>query len=136
MKFYNFMVKIPSPEKIMEFNLLALEFIKAKKADQPKVLSKTKIIQVLRDCADARGDIYDKAAILLKGLVQKHPFASGNRRTAFVATKYLLETNSAKIAVQDEPANAKVMLGIRENYYTDNEIKEWIKNGKIRKFER
>jgi hypothetical protein len=28
------------------------------------------------------------------------------------------------------------MIGIRENYYSQNEIKEWIMNGKIKKFER
>jgi hypothetical protein len=28
------------------------------------------------------------------------------------------------------------MIGIRENYYSKNEIKEWIMNGKIKKFER
>ncbi len=32
--------------------------------------------------------------------------------------------------------NSKIMIGIRENYYSNNEIKNWIKNGKIRKFER
>ncbi len=104
------MVQVPSPEKIIEFNLLALELIKVKKADRPKVLSKAKIMQVLEDCAQTEGDVYEKAAVLLKGLVQKHPFASGNRRTAFIAMKYFLETNGAKIAVQDEPINAKVML--------------------------
>lgn len=130
------MVQIPSPEKIIEFNLLALELIKVKKADQPKVLSKAKIMQVLEDCAQAEGDIYEKAAVLLKGLVQKHPFASGNRRTAFIATKYFLERNNATMAVEDNPLNAKVMLGIRESHYTDDEIKEWIKNGKIREFKR
>ena len=130
------MAQIPSPEKIIEFNLLALELIKVKKADQPKVLSKAKIMQVLEDCAQNEGDIYEKAAVVLKGLVQKHPFASGNRRTAFIATKYFLETNNAKMAVEDNPLNAKVMLGIRESYYNDEEIKEWIKNGKIREFKR
>jgi|SRR3989344_2228284 len=130
------MVQIPSPEKIIEFNLLALELIRVKKADQPKVLSKAKIMQVLGDCAQTNGDVYEKAGVLLKGLVQKHPFASGNRRTAFIATKYFLETNNAKISVEDNPLNAKVMLGIRENYYSDGEIKEWIKNGKIKEFKR
>ena len=118
------MAQIPSPEKIIEFNLLALELIKVKKADQPKVLSKAKIMQVLEECAQTEGDVYEKAAVLLKGLVQKHPFASGNRRTAFIATKYFLEANNAKMAVDDDPTNAKVMLGIRESYYNDEEIKE------------
>ena len=73
---------------------------------------------------------------MLKGLVQGHAFASGNRRTAFIATKYFLTTNKAKISVGDEPENAKVMLGIREQQYSDSEIKEWLKHGKIREFKR
>jgi len=28
------------------------------------------------------------------------------------------------MAVDDDPTNAKVMLGIRESYYNDEEIKE------------
>ncbi len=130
------MLKIPTSEKIVEFNFLALELIKVKKGDQPKVLSKAKITDILLECEKSPGDIYDIATALLKGLVQKHPFASGNRRTAFIATKYFLEMNNAKISVHDNPENARVMLGIRENYYADSEIKEWIKHGKIREFKR
>ena len=36
--------------------------------------------------------------------------------------------------IPDEPQCARVLLGVRENYYADEEIKEWIKNGKIREF--
>ncbi|VVB98864.1 Fic/DOC family protein [uncultured archaeon] len=130
------MAKLPSTEKIIEFNLLALTIIKAKKADQPKVLSKAKIMEALEECGRAEGDIYDKAVVMLKGIIQKHPFASGNRRTAFIATKHFILTNNAKFCVEDKPENARVMLGIREHYYSDNEIKEWIKNGQIKEFKR
>ena len=33
-------------------------------------------------------------------------------------------------------AYAKIMTGIRENYYADEEIKNWIKHGTIREFKR
>ena len=115
---------------------LALNILKVKKADKPKVLSYSKINDVLNDCKNKVGDIYDKAAILLKGLVQKHAFASGNRRTAFITMKEFILSNKAKLGIKDDPANARVMTGIRENHYTDEEIKEWIKNGKIREFKR
>jgi hypothetical protein len=36
----------PTTEKLIEYNFLALEFIKVKKADQPKVLSHSKINEV------------------------------------------------------------------------------------------
>ena len=126
----------PSPEKVIEYNLLALTIIKAKKADQPKVLSQQKIVNVIEECKKAEGDIYDKAVVLLKGLIQGHPFASGNRRTAFIITKDFLLSNGGIFRLKDDPAHARVMQGIRENFYKDEEIINWIKNGKIRKFER
>ena len=79
---------------------------------------------------------YFVSIVFFKGLIQGHAFASGNRRTAFIATKYFLVMNNRKLGVKDNPENAKVMLGIRENYYSDGEIKEWIKNGRIKKFKR
>ena len=74
--------------------------------------------------------------MLLKELTQKHPFASGNRRTAFVVTKEFVLQNKGNFKIKDDPKYARVMIGIREGYYKDNEIKEWIKNGKIKEFKR
>lgn len=125
-----------TPEKVIEYNLLALNMIRAKKSDKPEVLSKNKLIDVIEECKNLKGDIYDKAVVLLKGLIQKHPFASGNRRTAFIVTKDFLLTNKARFGIKDDPKQARVMIGIREGFYTDKEIKDWIKNGKIKEFER
>lgn len=126
----------PTAERIIEYNMLALDIIKVKKADKPKVLSYQKILDAIEQCKQTHGDIYDKAAVLLKELVQKHPFASGNRRTAFITAKDFLLMNKAKFKVKDEPAYAKVMTGIREGFYSNEEIMEWLKNGKIREFRR
>lgn len=126
----------PTAERIIEYNMLALDIIKVKKADKPKVLSHQKISEAINNCMEADGDIYDKAAVLLKELVQKHPFASGNRRTAFITVKDFLLMNKAKFKVKDEPAYAKVMTGIREGFYSNEEIMEWLKNGKIKEFRR
>ncbi|MBI4739846.1 type II toxin-antitoxin system death-on-curing family toxin [Candidatus Woesearchaeota archaeon] len=126
----------PTPERIVEYNVLVLEIVKVKKADNPKVLSTSKLREAIAECEDNPGDVYDKAAVLMKGLVQKHPFASGNRRTAFVATKEFILKNNAKFAISDDPDSAKVMQGLRENYYSHEELKEWIQHGKIRGFKR
>ena len=126
----------PTPERIIELNLLVLSMIRAKKADKPQILNRARLFQVIEDCEGYGGDVYDKAVVLLKGLVQKHPFASGNRRTAFVATKEFLHTNKATMRIENTPENARVMLGIREDYYTEQEIKEWIQHGKIKQFKR
>jgi len=130
------MVVYPSVDKIVEFNLLALSVIKVKKSDSAYVLSRAKLEAVVDACKSHKGDVFDKAVVVLKGLTQAHAFASGNRRTAFIATKFFLVMNNQRFGVGDNPENARVLLGVRENYYSDEEIKEWIKNGKIRKFKR
>tara|TARA_Y100000310_G_C20223464_1_gene596786 strand:+ start:236 stop:409 length:174 start_codon:yes stop_codon:yes gene_type:complete len=44
--------------------------------------------------------------------------------------------NRRKFNIDNDPKQAKTMLGVREGYYADHEIKEWIQNGKIREFKR
>ena len=123
-------------EEIIEYNILVLNILKAKKGDKADVLSYQKLKCIIEKCKMLDGDIYDKAVLLLKLLIQGHPFASGNRRTAFIVTKEFLIKNKTEFRVKDEPKYAKVMVGIRENFYSDLEIKEWLKNGEIREFKR
>lgn len=129
-------INYPTAEKIVELNILAITLIKVKKSDAAKVLSVSKIKEVLEDCETNNGDIYDKAIILLKGIIQKHPFASGNRRTALITMIYFMIRNHTKIGFKDDLSYVKIMRGIREHYYSDQELKEWIKYGKIRDFKR
>ncbi len=126
----------PSEEQIIEYNLLILELLKAKKSDAAKVLSYQRLNEIITECKENKGDIYDKAVVLLCGLVRKHPFASGNRRTAFIVTKNFLLQNRVKLVIKDDQENARIMLGIREGYYMIEEIKEWIHYGKIKPFKR
>lgn len=126
----------PTIEKIIAYNFLILNLIRVKKSDRPKVLNYFKLREIVEKLQNLEGDMYDKAAFLLKGLIQKHPFASGNRRTAFIITKEFLLINKSKFNIRDNPNQAKVMIGIREGFYSNQEIKEWIKNGKIREFKR
>ena len=115
---------------------MVLNILKVKKADKHGVLNYGKIVETIEGCKNLQGNIYDKAVFLLKCLVQKHPFASGNRRTAFVVIKNFLRINNAMFKIKDDPKYAKVLIGIRENFYSDLEIGGWIKNGKIREFKR
>src|SRR3989338_2130571 len=116
------MLEYPSVEKVIEVNLLSLHVIKAKKAYSHQVLSMAKISAVLEACKNCQGDVFDKAVVLLKGLVQAHAFASANRRTGFLVMKYFLVMNNQKLKVGDNPENAKVLLGVREHHYSDAEI--------------
>lgn len=123
-------------QEIIEFNILALNLIKTKKADKSEVLSYRKIREIADGCENAAGDIYDKAVYLLKSAIKNHAFASGNRRTAFIITKHFLLLNNGIFNIKDAPEYAKIMTGIRENRYTDQEIKNWIQHGQIREFKR
>jgi death-on-curing family protein len=123
-----------SAERIIELNIFAITLIKAKKADSAKVLSETKLRAVTEYYQSMPGDIYDKAVALLKGIIQKHPFASGNRRTAFLAAKIFLTQNQARLGIKDDSASARVLQGVREDYYSDDEIRRWLCDGTIREF--
>ncbi len=129
-------ISYPTPERMMEYNILVLSMIPVKKADKAHVLSHKKLIDISEGCKNLEGDIYDEAAFLLKKLIQMHPFASGNRRTAFIVAKDFLLNNGEKFTIKDDPLHARIMLGIREGFYMDSEIKEWLKYGKIREFRR
>ncbi len=128
-------VVYPFVDDIREVNKKVLQEIKVKKADRSALMPGGKLIieTILKETKEKEGDIFDKAVILLKGLVQRHPFESGNRRTAMVVTASFLEVNEQRLNIAH---NVKVLQGIREDYYQDDEIKSWLKGGEIRDFER
>jgi len=67
-------INYPTPERIIEYNLLALAVLKVKKADKPAVLSKSKLFDVIDGCKEKDGDVYDKAVVLLTGIIKKSSF--------------------------------------------------------------
>ena len=105
----------PTPEKIIEYNMLVLNMIKVKKADKAEVLSYARIAKVVNQCKETEGSIYDKAASLIKWLIQEHAFASGNRRTAFITIKDFINSNGGKFRIKDEARYARVMQGDRKS---------------------
>ena len=129
-------INYPTVEHIIEFNHLALALVRVKKADKPAVLSKPKLHEIVEECQNAPSDVYDKAVVLLTGIIKKHPFASGNRRTAFAVAMEFLLVNSASTPLLVKQKSEKVLLGIRESYYSNEEISEWLKTGEIRAFKR
>jgi death-on-curing family protein len=129
-------LKYLTVEEIIEYNKSVIQKIKVRKADSHKVIAEGALQSVIEECKKKDGDVYDVAVFLLKSLIQKHPFASGNRRTAWIATERFLELNAYKLNVDNSRKQAKVLQGLRENYYTDEEIREWLIMGKIRGFKR
>ncbi|MBI2127374.1 MAG: type II toxin-antitoxin system death-on-curing family toxin [Thaumarchaeota archaeon] len=127
------MIDYPTEEDIKELNKEILRAIKVRKADTHRVIRRGAIEQALKAAIDDPGDLYDKAAMLLIMLVQGHPFDSGNRRTAFAASMAFLRLNGEKARVIHD---AKVLQGIREAFYTKDEVKQWLKGHEIRAFRR
>ena len=123
----------PTVQDIIVTNKYVIIHIPAKRGDAHSVHS----YQVLRDTVKAvknqKGDIYDKATVLLVMINRGHPFGSANRRTAYAVTKTFLELNGYRLMGTYE---SSVMMGIREKYYKEVEIKAWLMGHGIRAFSR
>jgi prophage maintenance system killer protein len=100
------------------------------KADTYKLLRDESFIEIiLREVKEKEGDVYDKAAILLRGLITTHGFASGNKRTGFVVTTYFIKVNGGKPKFNEFGKVGKVLRNIR--LYNIKEISEWLRTGDI-----
>jgi len=126
----------PTVEEIQYNNIIAIEMFRRSKHDQAKTINVSFLQKVIDVVKAAPEDMYDKAALLLLELTRIHAFESGNKRTAFLTTKNFVITNGERFRIPDKENNVKIMISIRENYYTQKEIKEWIKHGKIKTFKR
>lgn len=83
-----------------------------------------KIAKVLEEVESEAGDIYEKAAVLLIGIVKGHPFESGNRRTAYAAAANFLESNGFQAA---NTYDVEVVKGIRSGTHKKADVASWLK---------
>jgi len=130
------MITYPSIEEIQFNNTIAIEMFRRSKLDQAKTISSGYIQKAIDLAMTEDGDLYDKAARLLMELTRLHAFESGNKRTAFLTSKKFVLENGGDFCIPDTENNVKVMIGIRENFYTHQEVKEWILHGTIKAFKR
>jgi death-on-curing family protein len=73
------------------------------------------------------GDIYTKAAFLLKQIITTHVFKDGNHRTAFVITEYFLNENGEAMRVTDYQEARTFLKDIRKHDL--ERIARWLKYG-------
>ena len=130
------LLNYPTVEEIQYFNTIAIEMFRKSKHDEAKTINVSYIEKAVEKVKNKQGNIYEKAALIMYELTRIHAFESGNKRTAFLTTKKFVIKNEGKFNIPDSTDNVKVMIGIRENYYSLDEIKEWIKNCKIKEFRR
>ena len=104
----------PTIEEIVTTNKKVLEINKAKKADKHEVLSYQKISDIIKKVKSKKGNIYSKAAVLLKELTLAHAFASGNRRTAFTVTaNFIYKNEKIFLTKKDNKENFEIFKKIR-----------------------
>ncbi len=121
-------------DELIELNKYVLKVFKDKKGDRHEILDMVKIIDVIYDVEELDEDIYFKAAYLMFNVVRGHAFGSGNKRTAYSTVTKFLEKNKKTYKLESNKiVNPKIMIAIREGRYSLEEIREWIKDGKIKK---
>jgi len=119
--------------QLIEINSRVLKEIKVKKADSHRIADRKKLELIVKDVMTLEGDTFEKAACLVVDLTKQHAFDSGNRRTAYAATKLFLEANGEAMKAATDP---KVLTGIREGFYRSDEVVEWLRGNGIREFRR
>ena len=127
-------VRYPSASALISLNNVILQEVNVSRHDLHLVWRPEGIQEAIEKSRSQSGDIYDKAAMLLVELQGRHPFKSGNKRTAFAAASIFLMENGKATSMKGDIS--KTMQGIREGFYSHEEIKEWIKGNGIREFNR
>ncbi len=72
-------------------------------------------------------DVYRKAAELMHGINQGHPFLDGNKRTAFESAKIFLLANSIRLKVDEKPAEEFMIKMAQPEKLSIREVEIWIK---------
>lgn len=66
-----------------------------------------------------------KVAVLLFGIITKHPFVDGNKRTGYIAAKTFLTLNNKKLLAKKKEL-WKVLHEISEGKMSIDQIENWI----------
>lgn len=71
-------------------------------------------------------DLCALAAAYAFGIARNHPFADGNKRTAWVMARLFLQLNSVRIAF-DKADAIRTMLGLAAGELTENGLADWFR---------
>jgi death on curing protein len=76
---------------------------------------------------DAFKSIWEKSAALLEGIIRFHPFTDGNKRTAWYATKYILNKNNKELNLNYSKASDYILKISENKDITIEDISKWLK---------
>lgn len=74
-----------------------------------------------------------KAAVLMKSIIESHPFHDGNKRTAFIAAKTLLEINGKTWDKIHEYTKEFFTREVTTKDISINKMAKWFANHTVRK---
>lgn len=76
------------------------------------------------------GDIYDLAADYAFGVVRKHPFLDGNKRTAFLAAATFLVLNGQLLVAAEADATLQT-LGLAAGEISGADYAKWLRENTV-----
>lgn len=119
----------PTKETIIFTNEI-INIMSNRKADQHKLLRQESFIEKIIDSVkNTDGDVQDKAAAMLHGLISTHGFASGNKRTGFITTVRFLKKNGGRVRIKNFNKAERIITNIR--IFEPKEIAIWLRTGDI-----
>ena len=73
------------------------------------------------------GDLAERAALLLRGIVEDHPLVDGNKRTGFTVAETFLRSNGWCIPEMDDQV-VEFGLSVARGQLSLDEITEWLRS--------
>lgn len=120
----------PSIEDAKKANKFAVDRYRATKGEKFEVSSHPKIRQAIRKCRRKKGNIEQKAAYLLIGFSDLHPFASANRRTGYILMNQFLIKNAGYVIAKRKKYTTQLFKEMRRRNVKEKEILKWYKANK------
>lgn len=118
----------PKISNIIDNNKRVLNIYKASKADHHQVRGLWNVQPAIDKTKKIKGDIYDKASVLMKGINQAHAFASANKRTAYFTGNEFIAKNSGFLIAKKRNRQKEIAIKIREGRITNKEVADWLRN--------
>ena len=119
--------KYPTQKQIIGYNKLVLTQFKVKRKDVHMILDRRLINNAIQSSRVKKGDVEEKAAVLMRRLSQEHPFGAGNRRTAYFAANKMIGMNKGYLLAKKRPKQVELQKRIRNEEINDKGIAKWLK---------
>jgi len=80
--------------------------------------------------AYGKPDVHDLAAAYAFGLARNHPFADGNKRTAFIVSSTFLLLNGRELTAEEIEV-VEIFVALAAGEIEENELAAWFRNKSI-----